>query len=161
MTMSNVGKQWICLDRDEDRTKRARPAQKEDIAAGRDVFEMEGMDGKWMESWDMRSKYTRRDKQLYNISFAHFARMMESAPKTSKEKEPADDQKSEEGQGGKGEKKKKEETAWYAAFHKVMECSHMCCTGVQKADCSASCCSSDSQGRQGRHDTAASRTPGY
>ena len=141
MTMSNVGKQWICLDRDEDRTKRARPAQKEDIAAGRDVFEMEGMDGKWMESWDMRSKYTRRDKQLYNISFAHFARMMESAPKTSKEKEPAENEKSGEGQGGKTDKKEKEETAWYAAFHKVMECSHMCCTGVQKADCSSSCCS--------------------
>ena len=24
MTMSNVAKQWVCLDRDEDRTKRAR-----------------------------------------------------------------------------------------------------------------------------------------
>ena len=139
MTKSNVAKQWICLDRDEDRTKRARKAYKQDVAAGKNVFEMEGMEGDWLESWDMRSKYMRRDRQLYNMSFAHFARMMESAPKTSKEKEPA-----EAGNGdevGKSEAPKKEEEAWYAPFHKVMECSHMCCTGVQKADCSAICCS--------------------
>ena len=139
MTMSNVAKQWICLDREEDRTKRARKAQKEDIAAGRNVFEMEGMEGKWIESWDMRSKYVRRAKTLYNISFAQFARMMESATKTGKEKERGEDEKMEDCDGAV--EPSKEETAWYGPFHKVMECSHMCCTGVKKAGCSSTCCS--------------------
>ena len=100
---------------------------------------MEGMDGKWIESWDMRSKYVRRDKLLYAMSFAHFARMMESAPKSTKEKEPAEQKNLDE--DGEAEAQNKEEGTWYAAFHKVMECSHMCCTAVQKPGCSARCCS--------------------
>ena len=76
---------------------------------------------------------------MYNMSFAHFARMMESAPKSTKEKEPAGQENLDE--DGEAEVPRKEETAWYAAFHNVMECSHMCCTGVRKPGCSARCCS--------------------
>ena len=138
MTMSNVAKQWVCLDRDEDRTKRTRKAQKKDIDEGRDVFEMEGMEGSWIESWDMRSKYMRRDKLLYNMSFAHFARMMESAPKSKKEEDSEEEKAKKEKKSSEAAKKKNE--AWYAPFHMVMECSHMCCTDKPKEDCDGGCC---------------------
>ena len=81
----------------------------------------------------------RRDKLLYNMSFAHFARMMESAPPKSKKEDD-----SEEGKAKKDKKSseaaKKNSQAWYGPFHLVMECTHMCCTGKPKVDCDCGCC---------------------
>ena len=67
MTNSNVKKQWVCVGKEEERTTRARKATKGDVEAGHPVFQLEGVDGEWMEQWDMRSKYLRRDPKLWNM----------------------------------------------------------------------------------------------
>lgn len=145
MTMSNVGKQWVCLDRDEDRTKRVRRAQKSDIIAGNEVVQLEGVEGDWMEMWDMRSKYLRRTKEYYNISFSQFARMFTAKNvKTDEEKEDEakDDERDQKGDQTSVEKEHQgeKEKPWYSSFHNIMECSHKCCTGKPKKDCKEICC---------------------
>ena len=149
MTNSNVKKQWVCVTREEERTTRARKATKGDIEAGRAVFELEGVEGEWMEQWDMRSKYMRRDVKCWSLSFCQFARMMESSNQSGNEKEeegdgvsdaeddaedPLDDEQDEEGS------KKEERAPWYAPFYKVMVCSHRCCTDQPKEACECVCC---------------------
>ena len=86
MTNSNVKKQWVCIGREEERTTRARKATKGDVEAGRATFELEGVEGAWMEQWDMRSKYVRRDPKLWHMSFAQFARMLEAKNESAKKK---------------------------------------------------------------------------
>ena len=39
---------------------------------------------------------------------------------------------------------------WYQPFHKVMECSHQCCTDIPKEDCSGDCCNQPSSPRKKR-----------
>lgn len=139
MTMSNVAKQWVCLSREEERTTRARKAQKADIDAGRQVFELEDVEGGWIEQWDMRSKYVRREEKFWNISFSHFARMMQTSSKniTDEEREVNDQEGEKEDSGAAALTK---EEPWYGAFNRVMECSHLCCTGEPKEDCTEDCC---------------------
>ena len=57
MTNSNVTCQWVCVDRDEIKTKRMRPATKQDKDAEKTVMEVEDMDGDWLLQWDIRDKY--------------------------------------------------------------------------------------------------------
>jgi hypothetical protein len=151
MTNSNVGKQWVCLARPEERTTRARKATKEDIQGGKDVFELENVEGSWVEQWDMRSKYERRGPQFWNVSFAQFARMMVAKSKT-KSDERREEVSAEEAENDveameEEEEVIKEET-WYASFHKVMECSHWCCTGQPKDECDAPCCEGKARKRR-------------
>ena len=145
MTNSNVKKQWVCVTREEERTTRARKATKGDIEAGRAVFQLEGVEGEWMEQWDMRSKYMRRDVKYWTLSFCQFARMLEATSQSKKEKEEEaggesdaegspDDDQDEEGA------KKDERAPWYAPFYKVMVCSHRCCTDQPKEGCECVCC---------------------
>ena len=145
MTNSNVKKQWVCVGREEERTTRARKATKEDVDGGRDVFELDGVEGKWIEQWDMRSKYMRRDPEFWALSFCQFARMMEA--KSGKEKEEEESNESEEeddpdttGDDAEGKGKAKKDEPWYAPFYRVMVCSHQCCTDQQKEGCEGECC---------------------
>ena len=150
MTNSNVKKQWVCVGREEERTTRARKATKGDVEAGRDVFQLEGVEGNWMEQWDMRSKYLRRDTKVWNLSFAQFARMMETASASRRSKdEDAGDQPDHleledmddnlEDTAKEGQDKNE---SWDVAFKKVMICSHLCCTDKAKEDCEGVCCQS-------------------
>ena len=92
MTNSNVKKQWVCVGREEERTTRARKANPEDIKAGRATFQLEGVEGQWIEQWDMRSKYCRRPSELAHLSFSQWARMMEATNGSKK----VDDEESPE-----------------------------------------------------------------
>ena len=87
MVMSNIAKQWVCVSSEEERTTRARRAQPQDIKHGKEVFELDGVEGLWLEQWDMRSKYVRRDVHFWNISFSQFARMMEAKSKSKTDEE--------------------------------------------------------------------------
>ena len=151
MTNSNVKKQWVCVGREEERTTRARKATKGDVEAGRQVFQLEGVEGDWMEQWDMRSKYLRRDKKLWNLSFAQFARMLEtaSASRRSKDEDSGDQPENLEAdeiedtlEDSKTNGQDKNEP-WEAPFKKVMMCSHLCCTDKAKDGCEGVCCKSD------------------
>ena len=148
MTNSNVKKQWVCVGREEERTTRARKATKGDIEAGRQVFQLEGVEGDWMEQWDMRSKYLRRDTKVWNLSFAQFARMMETATASRRPKDEdtgdqdfevdeIEDNLEETAREGQGKDER-----WDAPFKKVMMCSHLCCTDQAKEDCEGVCCQS-------------------
>ena len=148
MTNSNVKKQWVCVGKEEERTTRARKATKGDVEAGHQVFQLEGVEGEWMEQWDMRSKYLRRDPKLWNLSFSQFARMLEA---TSASRRASDEENDEEGEQAEDDNfdKDEEEAAtenqdkdqpWYVQFQKVMMCSHRCCTGEIKEDCEDGCC---------------------
>ena len=150
LTNSNVKKQWVCLSREKDRTTRARKASPEDVKAGRDVFQLEGVQGSWMEQWDMRSKYCRRPAELAHVCFAQWARMMEAHSSTKKKDE-------ESGEVGEAEENmdmsveegsESVEETWFAHFHKVMLCSHQCCTDKPKEECEKACC--QAQNRQKR-----------
>jgi hypothetical protein len=143
MTNCNVGKQWVCLARPEERTTRARKATKEDIQAGKDVFELENVEGSWIEQWDMRSKYERREPKWWNVSFAQFARMMVARGRSKADERKEEEVGGEEAEDNveameKGEESREE--PWFAHFHKVMECTHLCCTGQPKDGCDAPCC---------------------
>ena len=145
MTNSNVKKQWVCVGKEEERTTRARKATKGDIEAGHSVFQIEGVEGEWMEQWDMRSKYVRRDPKLWNISFSQFARMLEATSASRKTNdEETDDQPEEinfeEGEEETAEENKDKDEPWYVPFEKVMMCSHRCCTDNVKEDCEDVCC---------------------
>ena len=146
MTNSNVKKQWVCVGREEERTTRARKATKGDVEAGRQVFQLEGVEGDWMEQWDMRSKYLRRDTKIWNLSFAQFARMLEtsSTSRRSKDEETGDepaDLVEDEVEDTARECQDKDEP-WDVPFKKVMMCSHLCCTDKAKEDCEGVCCQS-------------------
>ena len=148
MTNSNVKKQWVCVGKEEERTTRARKATKGDVEAGHPVFQLEGVDGDWMEQWDMRSKYQRRAPKLWNLSFSQFARMLEATSTSKKacneetedngdQSEEDDVDKDEEASGCKMQDK---DEPWYVPFQRVMMCSHRCCTDKIKKDCEDGCC---------------------
>ena len=155
MTNSNVKKQWVCVGREEERTTRARKATKGDVEAGRQVFQIEGVEGDWMEQWDMRSKYLRRDPKVWNLSFAQFARMLEttSSSRRSKDEETGDQQEDlevneiEENLEDTATDGQDKDEHWDAPFKKVMMCSHLCCTDQVKEDCDGVCCRSSSKGK--------------
>ena len=103
-----------------------------------------------MEQWDMRSKYLRRDTKVWNLSFAQFARMMETASASRRSKDvdtgdqPEDLEVDEiednmEETAREGQDKDK---PWDTPFKKVMMCSHLCCTDQAKEDCEGVCCKS-------------------
>ena len=148
MTNSNVKKQWVCVGKEEERTTRARKATKGDIEAGIAVFQLEGVDGDWMEQWDMRSKYLRRDPKLWNMSFSQFARMLEasSASRRTTDEDTADNgEQSEEddpdtNEEATGTDDQDKDEPWYVPFQRVMMCSHRCCTDKIKEDCKDVCC---------------------
>ena len=149
LTNSNVGKQWVCLSRDKDRTTRARKAFPQDVEAGRDVFQLEGVTGSWIEQWDMRTKYCRRPAEYAHACFAQWARMMEAHSLTKKKDE-------ESGEVGEAEENvdmsveegsEAVEEPWFAPFHKVMVCSHQCCTDKPKEDCEKACCQAKNRRR--------------
>ena len=148
MTNSNVKKQWVCVGKEEERTTRARKATKVDVEAGLPVFQLEGVDGDWMEQWDLRSKYLRRDPKLWNLSFSQFARMLEAtsasrrandedAEDNGDESEDDDFDKDEEEAGASNQDK---DEPWYVPFQRVMMCSHRCCTDKVKENCEDVCC---------------------
>jgi hypothetical protein len=102
------------------------------------------VEGSWIEQWDMRSKYERRDPKSWNISFCQFARMMVAKNKSKADERREEEAGAEEAEDDvqemeEGEEENKEEP-WYGPFHRVMECSHQCCTGRPKDDCDAACC---------------------
>ena len=140
MAMSNVGKQWVCLSRPEERTTRARQATQADIKAGKEVFELENVEGTWMEQWDMRSKYERRDPKCWNISFSQFARIMAASNKGSEKEETGEDVELLENVEGIEQNKESSDEPWYVPFHRVMDCSHQCCTDQPKEECEGECC---------------------
>ena len=145
MTNSNVKKQWVCVGKEEERTTRARKATKGDVEAGHPVFQIEGVEGEWMEQWDMRSKYLRRDPKLWNMSFAQFARMLEATSASRRTNDEETEDQPEEGDFDKGEEETAEENQdkdepWYVPFEKVMMCSHHCCTDNVKEGCEDVCC---------------------
>ena len=142
MTNSNVKKQWVCVTREEDRTTRARKATKGDIEAGRAVFQLEGVEGEWMEQWDMRSKYARRDPKLWTMSFAQFARILEAKHASGRKDEDDGEDDNMEIDKKSASKSVAKDQPWYAPFHQVMECSHRCCTDLPKEECDGACCQS-------------------
>ena len=140
----------MCVGREEERTTRARKATKGDIEAGRQVFQLEGVEGDWMEQWDMRSKYLRRDTKVWNLSYAQFARMLETASASRRSKDEDTGDQREDVEVDKMEDNL-EDTAtdgqdmdepWDVPFKKVMMCSHLCCNDQAKADCEEVCCQS-------------------
>ena len=155
MTNSNVKKQWVCVGKEEERTTRARKANKGDIEAGRQVFQLEGVEGDWMEQWDMRSKYLRRDTKVWNLCFAQFARMMEtaSASHRSKDEDTVDQGKDvdeveddlEDNVEDVARKDQDKDEPWDVPFKRVMMCSHLCCTNQAKEGCEGVCCQSGSK----------------
>ena len=103
-----------------------------------------------MEQWDMRSKYLRRDTKLWNLSFAQFARMLETASASQRSKdEDSGDQVEDlevdviednlEDTATDGQDKNE---PWDAPFKKVMMCTHLCCTDQAKEECEGVCCQS-------------------
>ena len=151
MTNSNVKKQWVCVGKEEERTTRARTATKGDVEAGHPVFQLEGVDGEWMEQWDMQSKYLRRDPKLWNVSFSQFARMLEATSSSKKacneETEENGDQSEEEDDVDQDEEAPgSADEPWYVPFQRVMMCSHRCCTDKIKEDCEDGCCKTGSKG---------------
>ena len=142
LSNSNVKKQWVCLSREEERTTRARKATPEDVKEGRGVFQLEGVEGSWMEQWDMRSKYVRRPGEYAHISFSQWARMMEAHNETKKKDEESGEVREAEENVDMDEEEGSEavEKPWFAPFHKVMMCSHQCCTDQPKEDCEGMCC---------------------
>ena len=156
MTMSNVGKQWVCLTRNEERTTRARRAEKEDVDAGKDIFELDHVEGQWMEQWDMRSKYERRHQSCWNITFAQFARMMVAGSKSKKEEDKVEDTADKEDENevldrpDEDDVEDEQEEEWHAPFHKVMECSHKCCNDVPKQGCEGMCCKPSKEDKKPR-----------
>ena len=142
MTNSNVKKQWVCLSREEERTTRARKANPEDIKAGRATFQLEGVEGQWMEQWDMRSKYCRRPSELAHLTFSQWARMMEATNGCKKvdEEESGDLEEFAEDDMEVEEENQVRDKPWYQPFHKVMICTHQCCTDQAKEGCEGICC---------------------
>ena len=145
MTNSNVKKQWVCVGKEEERTTRARKATKGDVEAGHPVFQIEGVEGEWMEQWDMRSKYVRRDPKLWNMSFSQFARMLEATSTSRRPNDEETEDQPEEIEFEKGEEDTATEAQdkdepWYVPFEKVMMCSHRCCTDNVKEGCEDVCC---------------------
>ena len=167
MTNSNVKKQWICVGKEEERTTRARKATKSDVEAGLAVFQIEGVDGEWMEQWDLRSKYLRRDPKLWNISFSQFARMLEatSASRKAKYEETADNgEQSEEDdldtdEEATGTENQDKDEPWYVPFQRVMMCSHRCCTDKIKEDCKDVCCQEEKPRRTSKKLVRATEVP--
>ena len=167
MTNSNVKKQWVCVGREEERTTRARKATKGDIEAGRQVFQLEGVEGDWMEQWDMRSKYLRRDNKVWNLSFAQFARMMETASGSRRSKDedngdqPGDLEVDDVEENLEDVATDGQDTneAWDAPFKKVMMCTHLCCTDQVKEDCEGVCCQSGSKRKKSKKVKRATDVP--
>ena len=96
-----------------------------------------------MEQWDMRSKYVRRPGEYAHVSFSQWARMMEAHNETTRKDEE------ESGEVGQAEENvdmnveegsEAVEEPWFAPFHKVMMCSHQCCTDQPKEECEGICC---------------------
>ena len=124
MTNSNVTCQWVCVDRDEAKTKRMRPATKQDKEAEKAVIEVEDREGDWLQQWDIRDKYVRRPKNLHHLTFSHFSRIYCSASKGEKEEneETSDD----------AEKQDTPDCAIdtndpFASFKTVAGCEQRCC----------------------------------
>ena len=70
MTNSNVTCQWVCVDRDEVKTKRMRRATKQDQEAEKVTVQIEDMEGDWLVQCTMRSLYSRMP--LYPIFLGVF-----------------------------------------------------------------------------------------
>ena len=122
MTNSNVTCQWVCVDRDEVKTKRMRRATKQDQEAEKVTVQIEDMEGDWLVQWDIRDKYIRRPKNLHHLPFSHFARIYCAASKGKEKEERADDE----------EKQDIPDSAVnndnpFAPFKTVAGCEQVCC----------------------------------
>ena len=87
MTRSNITCQWVNTDHSKDTHKRMRKAKPEDQIA---TVELEGREGKWYQTYDMRNKYTRRPEELHHLCLAQFAKMYKS--RSLSKSEDADDE---------------------------------------------------------------------
>ena len=76
---SNVGVQFISLDKEEHKTKRVRRATPQNRPE--ETIEVKDMEGSWVKQWDLQDKYLRRPDSLDNVCMAQFARMYQSNSK--------------------------------------------------------------------------------
>ena len=129
MTNSNVGCQWVSLEREDLKMKRMRKATAEDKKQEKTILTIEDVEGEWVNSWDMRDKYLRRPAVLHHCSFAQFARMY-STCKTPKQGDDTDtledvDQPDEPDEEPT-HKPKQHETPW-DSFKILARCKGLCC----------------------------------
>jgi hypothetical protein len=84
--------QYVPTGTDDETYKRSKQATKEDKEAGREVMQIDGIEGEWCTQWNIRDKYLRREPRLHHISLGQYTRMFNTGPMHTKKKDEDEDE---------------------------------------------------------------------
>ena len=138
LSNSNVGCSWVATGKEAETHKRSKRATEADRTAGKEVMDIEGMEGEWCEQWDMRDKYMRRDERLHHIGMAQYAKMHRAGSKAAKGEEEeetpgSDEDDPTESYQKKPRAKKDVRNSTHPQLFEVVCCQGDCCKEVEGA----------------------------